>query len=190
VFSWFLWKWVKNIEVWIWWIQVNWWCCCAELAWLEFRFWTMSFGCGIVWEKMRFLSKSHFKCYCEINDFGEIGLSWFRIGKKDFTVECDMFKWLERVRENIIENGSTIKILCAKRRKRKIGKILCCHTSTTVRHTGTGHANGLHLVRMTMRPSGITMCVMQVPENPIFRVFRDFPIFLWVSNTEPYLIEV
>jgi hypothetical protein len=59
----------------------------------------MSFGCWIVWEKMGFSSKSRFKCFCEISDFGENGLSWFGMGKHDFTLECDRFKWLERVGE-------------------------------------------------------------------------------------------
>jgi len=34
---------------------------------------------------------------------GEIGLSWFELGKQDFYVDCDIFKWLERVGENRIE---------------------------------------------------------------------------------------
>jgi len=50
---------------------------------------TISFGCGIVWKKVGFLSKKLFKYFLEVSDFEKIGLSWFEVGKHDFTLEYD-----------------------------------------------------------------------------------------------------
>jgi len=36
----------------------------------------MSFGCGVVWEKMGFSCKICFKRFCEISDFGE---NWIKL---------------------------------------------------------------------------------------------------------------
>jgi len=113
------------------------------LSWVglvEFLFWIISLRVGLLGRKLGFWVKSCFKCFWEISDFGRIRLSCFGIEKHDFIVEHCWFKWLGRVGENGIENGSNIVILRAKWRKTKNRK--SCHVC---------HARPCVLVARTVR---------------------------------------
>ena len=80
-----------------------------------------------------FWTKSRFKHFCEISNFGCFELSCFEIENIVFIVELEWFKLMGRIGKN----GSKMRILSATWHKTKNRKIMRCQSHTTMRNGGT-----------------------------------------------------